>query len=84
MMDQQTSVTYVSLSVLWQQLMDTVCKQAGVSLGILTDALNQLRVLHGHIVQVHLQRHLLPVGQSHLYTDGDISTGLTKLQNRVQ
>ena len=60
------SVRYLSLSVLWQQLVDGVGEQTHVALGVLTDALHQLGVLLGDVIQVHHQGHLLSVSQSHL------------------
>lgn len=61
--------THVSLFVLWQQLVDGVGKQARVAFGVFTDALHQLRVFFSHVVQLHKEAHLLPVGQSHLSTN---------------
>lgn len=59
--------THISFFVLWQQLVDGVREQTRVALCILTDALHQLWVFFSHIVQFHKERHLLPVGQRHLY-----------------
>lgn len=62
--------THVSFFVLWQQLVDGVGEQARVALGVLTDALDQLRVFFSHIVEIHKDGHLLPVGQGHLQAQG--------------
>lgn len=59
-------LTYISFFILRKQLVDSIGKQPSISLGILTDALNELRVLLSHIVQFHIDRHLLPVCQCHL------------------
>lgn len=59
-------IHYLSLSVFWQQLMDSICKEACVALGILRDAFHQLWVLLCNVIQVHHQSHLFSVSQSHL------------------
>lgn len=59
--------THIFFFIFWQQLVDGISKQGCVALGILTDALHQLRVLLGDIVQLHKERHLLPVSQRHLH-----------------
>lgn len=58
--------THISLFVLRQQLVDGIGKQARVALCILTDALHQLGEFFRHVVQLHGEGHLLPVGQRHL------------------
>lgn len=60
--------THISFFVLWQQLVDGVSKYGRVAFGVLTDALHQLQVLLGDVVQLHTERHLLPVSQRHLHT----------------
>lgn len=62
----QCKHTYISFFVLRQQLMDRVSEQSRVALRVLTDALHQPWIFFSQIIQLHKERHLLPMGQCNL------------------